>query len=423
MLVRSWPAPQVPTIPGSGSEIILRHPVTGERHVVAAGRDIAQIYTCGITPYDATHMGHASTYVHFDVLKRALMDTGRTVRHTQNVTDVDDPLLERAAATGVDWQNLAREQEGLFAADMTTLGVIPPSTYLGAVEAISETAPVIARLLEVGAAYRIPVPADDEPVNESASDVYADLSVDRLFATECGLTEAQMTEIFGERGGDPDRAGKRDRLDPLLWRAAREGEPSWDGGVLGHGRPGWHVECTVIARLGLPGPFDVQTGGSDLAFPHHAMSASHARIAYDNWAPELSVHTGMVAFDGEKMSKSLGNLVLVSKLVADGTEPMDIRLAILSHHYTADWEWTDELLDAAGQRRRLWLEALSGNGGAPTAGLLESMRGALADDLDAPSALEAMDEWCVRTLTGDTSEHGGAGIASRAVNALLGIRL
>jgi L-cysteine:1D-myo-inositol 2-amino-2-deoxy-alpha-D-glucopyranoside ligase len=395
----------------------VRDSSSGELVEAAAG-DTATLYVCGITPYDATHLGHAATYVAFDVLGRAWRDAGKRVRYASNVTDVDDPLLERAAATGVEWRELADEQIALYAQDMTALGVIPPDVYRGVVEEIPAVVEAVEKLLAAGAAYVVETPGVDGP-----GDVYADLSADPDLGAVAHLDEARMVELSRERGGDPDRTGKRSPLDPLLWRRERPGEPAWDGGTLGRGRPGWHIECAVIARDGLGLPFDVEGGGSDLLFPHHEMSSSHARLLDDGEAARVHVHTGMVGLDGEKMSKSLGNLVLVSRLREDGVDPMAVRLAILAHRYRDDWDWTDAGLREAQERLDRWRRAVSGNGGPTADGLLADLRAAVADDLDTPRALALVDEWARLALTGSAAPVEGApGVVARAVDALLGVR-
>ena len=235
---------------------------------------------------------------------------------------------------------------------------------------------------------------------------------------------AEMLELFAERGGDPGRAGKRQALDPLLWRVAREGEPSWPGGELGEGRPGWHIECTVIAQKYLPAPFTVQGGGSDLIFPHHEMGAGHAYSLAGVPLAQHFAHAGMVGLDGEKMSKSKGNLVLVSKLRAAGEEPAAIRLAILAHHYRTDWSWTDAGFAEAKARLEEWRNALTMAPQGSAAALIAEMRAQLADDLNAPGALSAVDRWAAdarkRSVAGSPMDQA---LVSDAVNALLGVEL
>jgi L-cysteine:1D-myo-inositol 2-amino-2-deoxy-alpha-D-glucopyranoside ligase len=400
--------------------------------VDAARGPRATLYVCGITPYDATHLGHAATYVAFDLLGRAWRDAGLEVRYASNVTDVDDPLLERATATGVDWRDLAAEQTALFAEDMTALAVIPPDVYLGAVETVPDVVAAVESMLAAGAAYRVPLEAGAGGGDPSLGDVYADLSVDAAFGAVSGLSREHMVKLFGERGGDPERAGKRDPLDPLLWRRERPGEPAWDGGTLGTGRPGWHVECAVIARDGLGLPFDVQGGGVDLQFPHHEMSTSHARVLDSGQAAQAHAHAGMVGLDGEKMSKSRGNLVLVSRLRGQGVDPMAIRLALLGHHYAADWEWTDADLADATERLARWRVATAPDAGPDATGTLAAVRAALAADLDAPRAVAAVDAWVTGRADATSSGEGAAApddvpgapaLVAAAVDALLGVRL
>ncbi|QCB93450.1 cysteine--1-D-myo-inosityl 2-amino-2-deoxy-alpha-D-glucopyranoside ligase [Cellulomonas shaoxiangyii] len=413
----TWPAPSIPRLPGTGGPVLVRDTSSG-RLVEAAPGPRAGLYVCGITPYDATHLGHAATYIAFDVLVRAWRDAGKQVTYASNVTDVDDPLLERAAATGVDWRDLAADQSALYRADMTALAVVPPDVYRGVVETVPEIADAVRRMLAAGAAYTVDTPGT------VGDDVYADLAADPAFGTVAGLDEATMRALSAERGGDPDRPGKRSPLDPLLWRAERDGEPAWDAPGLGTGRPGWHIECAVIAADALGVPFDVQGGGSDLVFPHHECSDSHLRVLDEGAAARVHVHTGMVGYEGQKMSKSLGNLVLVSRLVADGVDPMAIRLAVLAHRYRDDWEWTSADLDAAQQRLATWRRALAGNGGPAAEAVLAAVRAAVADDLDTPAALAAVDGWARTALDGGVPlETGAPGVVARTVDALLGVRL
>ena len=383
------------------------------------------MYVCGITPYDATHMGHAATYVTFDLLGRALRDAGHEVLYVQNVTDVDDPLLERAQRDGTAWQALAEKGIALFREDMTALAVIAPDHYIGAVESVPSVVKAVTDLLSSGAAYPVGVPEGEGTAG--TGDIYFDLSSAKDFGSVSSWSRDQMMAVFAERGGDPDRAGKRDELDPLLWRAARAGEPSWPGGDLGEGRPGWHIECTTIALDYLGMTFDVQGGGTDLIFPHHEMSAVQASGM--TGAPPFArayVHQAMVGLDGEKMSKSKGNLVLVSALRASGVDPMAIRLALLAHHYRTPWEWTDQMLVDAQRRLGTWRAGLSGNGGPPADSTIARIRECLANDLDAPGALAAVDDWVGQSMTlrdGDGTELGAPGLVGRALDALLGIRL
>jgi len=427
--VRTWPAQQLPAIPGTG-EVVRVHDSSSGALVPAArvGSTQVGIYACGITPYDATHVGHAATYVAVDLLQRALRDQGLTVRYASCVTDVDEPLLERAAATGADWCELAAEQTVLFGADMAALAVIPPDVYSGVVETIPATVDAVQRMLADGSAYRVPLEAGAGGAAPELGDVYADLSGDGGFGNVSHLSEAEMLALFAERAGSPPRPGKLNPLDPLLWRRERSGEPHWEAGSLGTGRPGWHIECAVIARAALGKGFDIQAGGSDLLFPHHEMSASHLRaLAGAAAAPRIHVNSGMVGLGGEKMSKSRGNLVFVSTLRADGVDPMAIRVALLAHHYRSDWEWSDAELSDAVARIERWRAALSGAIAPPPDDAVAEIRAALADDLDSPRAIRAMDGWAERTLAGPQHDEewpeGEPGVMARTVDALLGIRI
>ncbi len=413
----SWPAPFIPAIPGTGLPVRVFDTATGTVRPVAAG-PTARMYVCGITPYDATHLGHAATYVTFDVLGRALRDAGHEVQYVQNITDVDDPLIERAERDGLHWEHLATAEVALFREDMTDLAIIPPDHYIGVVESIRPIAAAVGELLDKGAAYRVETPESE------SDDIYFDLSCDPGFGSVSNWTREQMMAVFADRGGDPERLGKRDPFDPLLWRAAREGEPWWENEQLGAGRPGWHIECSCIALQFLGMSFDIQGGGSDLIFPHHEMSASQA-VALTGERPfaRCYVHQAMVGLDGEKMSKSKGNLVLVSKLRADGVDPMAIRLALLSQHYRADWEWTPAHLEQAEQRLETWRAAVSVNTGPSADATLQRVRELVADDLDTPGAIAAVDRWAQECLHHGGHDAAAPGIVSRTLDALLGVRL
>ncbi|MFF4449602.1 cysteine--1-D-myo-inosityl 2-amino-2-deoxy-alpha-D-glucopyranoside ligase [Streptomyces sp. NPDC001502] len=409
--MHAWPASEVPALPGKGRDLQIHDTATQGTITLAPG-PVARIYVCGITPYDATHIGHAATYNAFDLVQRVWLDTKRQVHYVQNVTDVDDPLLERALRDNQDWTELAERETALFREDMTALRMLPPQHYIGAVEAIPGIVPLVERLRDAGAAY------------ELDGDTYFSVEADPHFGGVSHLDAEAMRLLSAERGGDPDRPGKKNPLDPMLWMAARPGEPSWDGGSLGRGRPGWHIECVAIALDHLGMGFDIQGGGSDLAFPHHEMGASHAQALTGEFPmAKAYVHAGMVALHGEKMSKSKGNLVFVSALRRSGVDPAAIRLALLSHHYRADWEWTDEVLAEAVARLERWRAAVSRPDGIPADAVLEEVREALANDLDAPAALAAVDRWAELQNATDGDDESAPGLVSRTVDALLGVAL
>ncbi|WP_433003161.1 cysteine--1-D-myo-inosityl 2-amino-2-deoxy-alpha-D-glucopyranoside ligase [Kribbella sp. CA-294648] len=406
--MQAWTKPEIPVVPGPARRLHLYDTASAGLVEVPPGDDgAARIYVCGITPYDATHMGHAATYVTFDLINRLWQDAGYDVRYTQNITDVDDPLLERATATGVDWTDLAQSEIQLFRDDMTALRVVPPQNYVGVVESIELVVSAIEDLQRAGAVYSV----DD--------DLYFAVKADPRFGAVSGYDVETMRALFAERGGDPKREGKRDPLDSLLWRAERPGEPAWDS-PFGRGRPGWHVECSAIALKHLGMTFDVQGGGSDLIFPHHEMSASGAQVATgEHPFARAYVHQAMVGLDGEKMSKSKGNLVLVSRERQAGTDPMAIRLALLAHHYRTDWFWTSSDLLDAQERLDVWRGAISRGSGPDGAAAVDALRAALTNDLDTVAALAAVDQWA-ETNGDDTT---APALIAQAIDALLGIKL
>jgi len=395
---------------GKGKPLALFDTSTGVVRPTAPATH-ATMYVCGITPYDATHIGHANTYVAFDLINRVWRDAGHQVRYVQNVTDIDDPLLERAIATGENWREIADRETALFRDDMAGLNVLPPDHYIGAVESIPSVARKVMQLQESGDVYAV----DD--------DLYFRVRNDERFGSIAGLDEDDMVAVFAERGGDPVREGKEHPLDCLVWQNARPEEPAWDT-PLGHGRPGWHIACAAIALDYLGPTIDIQGGGSDLAFPHHEMGASEVHRLTGEWPfARHYVHSGMVAWQGHKMSKSRGNLVFVSQLVREGTDPMAIRLALLAHHYRADWVWTPHGLEGAHERLQRWTAASQLPYGPPVDPLIDRVREVLADDLRTPSALDAVDSWVHTALTRGGQDPASPGEMATLVDTLLGIRL
>ena len=377
-------------------------------------KPVYRMYVCGITPYDATHLGHAATYLTFDLINRYLRATGSEVRYVQNITDIDDPLLERAHRDGIDWKDLARQQIDLFRGDMVNLRVIPPAHYIGAVDAIPLVTQAIEQLSTKDSVYQVD------------QDLYFKVHADPHFGERSHLSTEKMLEMFSERGGDPARAGKADPLDCLVWMSQRPNEPGWPS-PFGIGRPGWHIECTAIAIQYLePEPretalIDIQGGGSDLIFPHHEMCASQAQVLSGKPLASTYVHAGMIGLDGEKMSKSKGNLVFVSWLVADGRDPMAIRWALMQSHYRSDRMWTEDLLIAAEREIGSLRKALQQQEVAPTQDLIQHIVESLANDLDTQSLIQAVNNWVFQTNAGVTGGDTKSLIA--VLDALLGIRV
>ena len=413
--MKSWNEVETPSIDSSTSfpTLNLTNSASGKKESIGR-KQLYRMYVCGITPYDATHLGHAATYLTFDLINRYLTASGSEVRYVQNITDIDDPLLERANRDGVDWTDLAHQQIDLFRSDMINLRVIPPAHYIGAVDAIPLVTDAIEKLSSKDSIYSV------------ERDLYFKVHADAQFGQRSHLSQEKMMEIFAERGGDPTRVGKIDPLDCLVWMSQRPNEPGWPS-PFGTGRPGWHIECTAIAIKYLePSPseealIDIQGGGSDLIFPHHEMCAAQAQILTGKPLASTYVHAGMIGLDGEKMSKSKGNLVFVSKLVAAGRDPMAIRWALMKDHYRQDRMWTDELLVAAESELIALRSCLAQDDVAPTSDLIEKIVDALSDDLNTKGVISVLNTWVERTQSGDTG--GDAQSLVGALDALLGIKL
>ena len=413
--MNSWATPAIPTLGTIRNlpALVLTDTATTTKRALAK-KSMYRMYVCGITPYDATHLGHAATYLTFDLINRYLRATGAEVLYVQNITDIDDPLLERANRDGVDWNDLAHQQIDLFKGDMVDLRVIPPAHYIGAVEAIPLVINAIAELQEQSSIYGVD------------TDYYFSVKSDSKFGSRSNLSQRQMLDIFSQRGGDPDRVGKQDPLDCLVWMSQRVNEPGWDSS-LGKGRPGWHIECTAIALEYLQPSdidetlIDIQGGGSDLIFPHHEMCATQAQVITGKELAQTYVHAGMIGLDGEKMSKSKGNLVFVSRLVASGVDPMAIRWALMSDHYRSDRMWSDAVLQKAQSEIAQLRDALSKSTSAPTEDIITSIVNALSDDLDTTRVLSQINAWASSTLAG--SNGGNTDDLRIALDALLGLKL
>ncbi|MGI8792511.1 MAG: cysteine--tRNA ligase [Acidimicrobiales bacterium] len=329
------------------------------------------MYTCGITPYDSAHVGHAAVYVYYDVLQRRLRDLGHRTQCVRNITDIDDPLFDKARELGVFYLDLAAEEIARFQDNMAALNLLPAFSEPRATSAIPDILGFIGMVLDQGHAY------------ESSGSVYFSVASYDSFGQVSHTERNEMLALAAERGGNPDDPSKRDPLDFVLWQPSAEDEPSWES-LWGPGRPGWHIECSALALRELGTTIDLHGGGSDLIFPHHECEAAQSESATGQPFVRHWMHVGMVCLDGEKMSKSLGNLVFVADLLKEW-DPMAVRLAILAHHYRESWTWTGDLLTAANDRLEAWRAAGQGDAG------LDAVRAALDDNLDTPAALAALD--------------------------------
>jgi len=413
--MQSWPDVYIPEL---DSRFLLKplsiFDTASQGFIELPRKSIYRLYVCGITPYDATHLGHAATYLSFDLIHRYLMATGAEVRFVQNITDIDDPLLERAKRDGLDWRELAQSQIDLFRGDMTDLHIVPPQSYIGVVEAMPIIVEAVEQLYRASTTYSVD------------NDLYFRVRTDPRFGERSHLTQEERIKIFSERGGDPERPGKDDPLDALVWLAERTDEPGWPS-QFGSGRPGWHIECSAIALkyLGISPEddfsIDIQGGGNDLIFPHHEMSAAQSFAMTGQNFARCYVHAGMVGLDGQKMSKSLGNLVFVSKLIAEGIDPMAIRWALMGHAFQSDLMWNREMIEVAQEEIDSLRKTLSRVDVAPTSELIQTICDLLAKNLDTPEILKNIRVWVSATESGSVG--GEAGELSRALDTLLGLAL
>ena len=412
ILNNPWPSPTLTTLENAPPPLILRG--AGATFELPIG-SIQRMYVCGITPYDATHLGHAATYLTFDLINRYTRLSGGTMHFVENVTDIDEPLLERAQRDSTDWQSLAQRETDLFASDMSALRILAPEWFVPATQVMDLVEESITAMQANGYVYRV------------ENDLYFRV---RSFLSDLPYPLEECLATFGERGGDPDRLGKEHPLDPVLWIANRNNEPGW-ASSHGFGRPGWHIECAVISLRYLVGVnyltgdasrptlIDIQGGGSDLIFPHHFMSAIQVQAITGQRFSRGYVHTGLIGLNGEKMSKSRGNLVFVSKLLQEGVDPVVIRFALLRDHYAADRMWSDECLARATTDVARIRAALSRNEVAPTSEVVSEIMAALADDLDTPRAISSIFAWVAATESEATG--GSAGEMARAFDSALGL--
>ena len=389
---------------------------SGQLPVPATNRAF-KMYVCGITPYDATHLGHAATYLTFDLINRYLRLSGQVVEFVENITDIDDPLFERAKRDNQSWSELGNSQIALFESDMTSLRILPPKNYVSVTEAMPSIISAIELLVRKGYTY------------ELSGNIYFRIAP---YLAELPVNPDEAQRIFAERGGDPQRPGKENALDPILWIANKEGEPGWES-QMGFGRPGWHIECSVIALENLLGKdyleedfefrktIALQGGGSDLIFPHHFMSSALAKALTQSDFADAYLHAAMVGLDGEKMSKSKGNLVFVSKLLSEGVDPMVLRHALLSEKYDEDRMWSSQTLERSELRVSKVRSALSRIECAPTDEVIGLISQSVANDLDTPTALKLLDDWALASFNGEIG--GSVGELSRFIDAALGLAL
>jgi L-cysteine:1D-myo-inositol 2-amino-2-deoxy-alpha-D-glucopyranoside ligase len=367
---------------------------TARREVVPfTPNETVLMYTCGITPYDATHLGHASTFLFYDILQRRLIDLGHTIRCVRNVTDVDDPLFAKARELGVHYLDLAAGEEARFNRDMEALEMLPAYSTPRASSAITDIRKFIGLVLDRGYAYAV------------GGSVYFDVTKVPSFGEVSHYSHEQMIEFARQRGGNVDDPQKRNPLDFVLWHPSAEDEPAWDA-TWGAGRPGWHIECSALALRDLGTTIDLHGGGSDLIFPHHECERAQSEAATGEIFVKHWMHVAMVFKDGEKMSKSLGNLVFVDQLRTEW-DPRSIRIAIIEHHYRTEWEWDDTLMPRSEGRLTRWVASVGGS----SSDLLDSVRACLDNDLDTPRVLALI----------DAAADSGADVTSAA--ALLGVEL
>jgi len=388
--------------------VTIRLHETSERRIVPfEPPELVRMYVCGITPYDSTHLGHAATYLTYDLLIRRLQELGHEVKMVRNVTDVDDSILPRARQLGVPYLELADAELSRFHADMDALGMIPPDAEPRATEAIENMIDIIEQLLDKGHAYL------------THGTVYYDVSTFPRFGQLSQYPFDQMVKLSRARGGNPDDPHRRDALDFVLWQTSAPDEPAWRA-PFGVGRPGWHVECSAMAMHDLGPTLDLHGGGTDLIFPHHEAEVAQSEALTGKPYVRHWLHSAMVAYEGEKMSKSLGNLVFVSDLLKQA-DPRAIRLALMRHHYRAGFEWHDTDIEEGTALLHRLLAAASRPDGADARPFAERVRAALDNDLDAPRALDALDDLASAVLSGGSDSQAPATL--HELCTLLGIDL
>ncbi len=342
---------------------------------VAPKGDTVTMYSCGITPYDAAHLGHAAVFLNFDLLSRVLRSDGHKVKWVRNITDVDDSILGKARSLGVHYLDLAASEVARFDRDMGALGLLAPDSEPRATSAIPEILLMIEEILDAGYAY------------QKGGAVYFDVSKCDDFGSISHMTRDEMLEAARERGGNVDDPNKKDPLDFVLWQPSLSDEPAWDS-RFGPGRHGWHIECSALALRELGTSIDIHGGGYDLIFPHHECEAAQSKCATKEDFVDIWMHVGMVYLDGSKMSKSLGNLVFVGDLLKTEDVPV-VRAALMANHYRSHWEWNDEILNGARTRVGNWRKSIGSNSDGA---IVRSVKDVLTLDLDTPSVLSILDD-------------------------------
>ena len=368
--------------------------------------DQVRMYVCGITPYDSTHLGHAATYLTYDLIIRRLEDLGHTVEMVRNVTDVDDSILPKARELGIDFLQLAEQEMERFGQDMDALNMRPAKFEPRATESIDGMLDLIQQLQDGGHTY----------VSEGTT--YFDVTTFTSFGKLSQLTEEQMKELAAERGGNPDNPAQRNPLDFVLWQPSADDEPKWDS-PFGVGRPGCHIECSAMCMNALGPTIDIHGGGGDLIFPHHECEIAQSEAVNEAPFSRYWVHAGLVAYQGTKMSKSLGNLVFVSDLRTE-IDPRAIRLALMAHHYRSDFEWCDDEGPKAQTDLDLLIEACAIAEPLSEGQLMDEVREALDDDLNAPRARELLLE-SAQIIVNNPSQRHESCVAAAA--ALCGIEI
>ena len=370
--------------------------------------DTVSIYLCGVTPYDATHLGHAFTYLCFDVLIRRLEDLGHEVKMVRNITDVDDSILAKAKEIDVDYMELGLSETAQFRDDIKALDLRPAVAEPTVTGSINEIVSLISQLAEKGHTYTVD------------GTTFFDVTTFSDFGQISGYDEPTMISFANERGANTEDERLRNPLDFILWQKSEEGEPSWDS-PFGPGRPGWHIECSAMAMSELGPTIDLHGGGDDLIFPHHECETAQSVAANNSPFARHWMHIGMVAYEGEKMSKSLGNLVFVRDL-RTGHDPRAIRLALLSNHYRAGFEWFDSDIDKGEAMLERMIEAASCPSGPDSETLLSQVREAIDDDLNLPKACEIIDDFAVKMIEGSGNDSDAKTALTKAAE-LLGVDL